>query len=362
MNTRKSIVLVLVAGLIFSAVMAPGLAAQNDKQEAKPQAGQRVFIPKEVKAILEEGLTSRQGRQDIPFNIFRTTFLPAQAAFYEVFFLKIKNGDLGYAPAVASQIPAVEAAAAPAPGKLKAVFNVFLQFRKLENGVPTQIVKEVYIPASVEADSEGYDPDKEDFYSIGYALFPGDYLMAIAVTSLDMKKVGTQYFEFTLPDPKTLTKELDITPIFLSKDQKDLAAPETVASLHKGFFMYSIRQITPNIDNTIGEGELLDVFYYIIGAQAIEPKQPNERPTWDIEVQYEVTKGKEPVIRFQPANYDNPLVSHPLPMKQTLIIKTGDQERTETKDLGPGSYTLNLKITDKISGNSCTKNFDFTVK
>jgi hypothetical protein len=363
MNTRKLIVPVLVAGLIFSAVLAPGLAAQKDKQEAKPQASQRVFIPKEIKAILEEGLTSRQGRQDIPFNIFRTTFLPAQTAFYEVFFLKIKNGDLGYAPAMPSQIPAVDAAAvAPATGKLKATFNVFLQFRKLENGVPTQIVKEVYIPASIEADSEGYDPNKEEFYSIGYALFPGNYLLAIAMTSLDQKKVGTQYFEFTLPDAKNLTKELDITPIFLSKDQKDLTTPETVASLHKGYFMYSVRQITPNLDNTIGVGEFLDVFYYVIGAQAIEPKQPTERPTWNIEVQYEVKKGQEPAIRFQPANYDNPLVSHPLPMKQTLIIKTGDQERTESKDLGAGNYTLNLKITDKISGNTCTKTFDFTVK
>jgi len=367
MKTRKLIIPALVAGFFVSAVLAPVSAIQKDKQEAKPaQAGQRVFIPKEIKAILEEGMASRQGRQDIPFNIFRTTFIPAQTAFYEVFFLKIKNGASGYAPAVAPAKPALDAAAAAAPAaaKLKASFNVFLQFRKLENNVPTQIVREVYIPASVEADSEGYDPNKEDFYSIGYALFPGNYLLAMAITSLDMKKVGTQYFEFALPDPKAITKELDITPIFLSKDQTDLPAPETVASLHKGYFMYSVRQITPNLENTIGVGEFLDVFYYIIGAQALEPKQPNERPTWNIEVQYEVNKGQEPAIRFQPAAYDNPLVSHPLPMKQTLLIKDkdGKEERTETKDLAAGNYTLILKITDKISGNTCTKNFDFTVK
>ena len=362
MNTRKLIVPVLLAGLLFSFVFAPGFARQKDKQEAKPTPGQRVFIPKEVKAILEEGLASRQARQDIPFNIYRTTFLPAQQAFYEIFFIKMKNADLGYAPAVAPQVPAVEAAAAPATPKLKASFYVFLQFRKLENNVPGQIVKEVYIPASLEADSEGYNPDKEEVYTIGYALFPGNYLLAMAVTSVDLKKVGTQYFEFSLPDPKTLTKELDATPIFLSKDQKDLTTPETIAAIHKGYFMYSVRQITPNFDNTIGVGEVLDVFYYVIGAQALEPKQPGERPTWNIEVQYEVKKGQEAAIRFQPANYDNPLVSHPLPMKQTLLIKQGDKERQEQRDLGAGNYTLNLKITDKITGNSCTKNFDFTVK
>ncbi len=366
MKTRKLIIPVLVAGFFLGAVLAPGLAAQKEKQETKPaQAGQRVIIPKDIKAILEEGLTSRRSRQEIPINIFRTTFLPAQTAFYEVFFMRIKNGDLGYAPAVPSQLPAVDAAvAAPATPKLKASFNVFLEFRKLENNVPTQIVREVYIPATVEAESEGYDPEKEEVYTIGYALFPGEYLLAMALTTLDQKKVGTQYFEFTIPDPKALTNELDITPIFLSKDQKDLSAPETVASLHKGYFMYSIRQITPNLDNTIAVGEFLDVFFYILGTQSLEPKQPNERPTWNIEVQYEVNKGPDPAIRFQLATYDNPLVSHPLPMKQTLLIKDkeGKEERTEVKDLEAGDYTLIIKITDKISGKSCTKNFDFHVK
>jgi hypothetical protein len=60
--------------------------------------------------------------------------------------------------------------------------------------------------------------------------------------------------------------------------------------------------------------------------------------------------------------YEAPLVSHPLPLKQTVQIKTGDQVRTEERDLAPGAYTLHLKITDKISGNACTKQYDFTVK
>lgn len=294
MSARKFIVHVLAAGLFFSFVLAPSFAAPQDKQEAKPPAGQRVFIPKEVKAVLEEGLATRQPRQDIPFTIFRTTFLPAQQAFYEVFFIKLKNGDLGYAPPAAP--PAAEAAAAPA-AKLKANCHIFLQFRKLENNAATQVVKEVYVPGNLEIDSEGYDPNKEDVYTIGYALFPGNYLLAMAVTSQDLKNIGTQYFEFSLPDPKALGKELDTSPLFLCKDVKDLSTSETVASIHRGYFMYTVRQITPNLDNTIAVGEVLDVFYYVLGAQALEPKQPGERPTWNIEVQYEVDKGKEPAIR-----------------------------------------------------------------
>lgn len=73
-------------------------------------------------------------------------------------------------------------------------------------------------------------------------------------------------------------------------------------------------------------------------------------------------KGEQAAIRFQPATYEAPLVSHALPTKQTLIHKQGDKETRETRDLAAGNYTLNLKITDKISGNTCTKKFDFTIK
>jgi hypothetical protein len=122
-------------------------------------------------------------------------------------------------------------------------------------------------------------------------------------------------------------------------------------------FRYSVLEIVPNIDHVFAAGDVLDVFFTIIGAQA----GPDNK--YSIEVVYDVTKGEEPAIKFQPAMYEAPLVSHPLPLKQTVQIKSGDAApRQETRDLVPGTYTLHLKITDKISGNSCVKQYDFTVK
>lgn len=368
MKSKRFIVPALLAGFVFGLLIAPNFAGAStlnaqDKQEKKEakQPPAKIYIPKEIRDIMLSGLPTRAARQDIPFSVFKTTFLPAQANFYVFFFLKIKNADLGFAPAapapiakdVVSDVPAVPAAAAT---KLTARFDVFLQFHKMENGAPAQIVKEVYVPTTMELDAAGYDPEKEDWYTVGYPLPAADYLAAVGIATNDKKKIGVQYHEFTLPDLKTL-KELDTTPIFFLKEYKELSQAETVAELHRQFMRYAILQITPNIENTVAVGDPLDLFFLILGAV------PNEKNAYDIECQYEVKQGDKDAVKFTPAKYDNPFVSQPLPLKQTLLTKDKDGKETQTvKDLGAGSYTFICKLTDKISGRTCTKTVDFTVK
>jgi len=350
---KKLIVPVILAGFVLGLAAAPGIAQQAPQPAPQKQQPVRVIIPKEVKDALNAGLSTRQCRQDIPFTIFKSTFLSAQQAFYLILFVKIKNADLGFAPAPPSQVADV---AAPAGNKLRATFDMFLDFSTIENGVPLPATKEVYVPVVMEQDAAGYDAEKEEWYSVGYALMPGDYLAGVAVTTHDLKKIGTQYYEFKLPDPKAFTKALETTPLFFVKDLKNVGQAEQRALLHRGMFRYSVLELVPNIDSVFTAGDMLDVFFIVIGAQA----SPDNK--YSIEVLYEVTKGTEPAIKFQPAAYDAPLISHPLPLKQTVQIKTGDQVKQEARDLAPGIYTLHLKITDKISGNNCTKQYDFTVK
>ena len=356
---KKLIVPVILAGFVLGLVAAPGGAQQAQQPAPQKQASTRVIIPKDVKDALNAGLPARQGRQDIPFTIFKSTYLPAQQAFYVVLFAKMKNADLGFVPAPPSQVADV---AAPAGSKLRATFDVFLDFHKIENGVPIPVTREVYVPVTLEQDAAGFDPAKEDWYSVGYALMPGDYVAGVAVSTHDLKKIGTQYYEFKIPDPKAFTNSLETTPLFFVKDLKNVGQAEQRSELHKGMFRYSVLEIIPNIDHVFVAGDLLDVFFTIIGAKTT----PDNK--YSIQVVYEVTKGEETAIKFQPAMYEAPLISHPLPLKQTVQIKTGDTVRQETRDLVPGSYTLHLKITDlttktdKDPGVSCTKQYDFTVK
>ncbi|MEW5902006.1 MAG: hypothetical protein AB1715_11135 [Acidobacteriota bacterium] len=365
MNVRKIVAPVLFVAMIFS-LMTSLSVAQQDKNKTKQQAKQqeKVFIPKEIKAVLLEGLASRQGRQDISVNVSQTIFLPAQQNFQIVFFLKIKNSDLGYAPAMlAAPEPAKpdkkgpqETPAQEPVAELQADFNVFLQFNRLDEAGAAEVYKEIYVPTSIKVLAAGFDLEKEDLYSVGYPLPTGHYLLAMALTSRDLQKIGTAYIEFTLPDPAQFSKTMDTTPIFFVKQWDQMESVEQRTVFHKGYFTYAVLKLTPNLDRVFTAGENLDVFFYIFGTQ------PNPDGKNDLEIDYEVKKGEETAIRWALQTSSSALISQPLPLKQTVKIKTEKEERTETRDLPAGSYTLFIKIVDKISQLTLTKTIDFEMK
>jgi hypothetical protein len=102
--------------------------------------------------------------------------------------------------------------------------------------------------------------------------------------------------------------------------------------------------------------DLCDRLKYIFGAQQ------NEQQQCAIEVSFGVKKGEEDAIRWAPQIYNMPLISQPLPMKQTVIITSGETKKTEERDLEPGKYTLVITIKDNISKNEVTKTVDIEVK
>jgi len=352
MKGKTLCILALISGLILAVLSPHSLSAQEQERTA-------VIIPEQVKAVFQEGMQARQPRTDIPFAITDTLYLPAQQNIHLVVFFKAKNADLGFAPP--DQVAAVVAEEEqPASPKLTAQCYVFLQFNKLENGTPGELAREVYVPMNLEADSASFDAEKEEIYTTGYPLPPGDYLLSMALANKDLSRIGTQYKEISLPDPLGFTDTIDTTPIFFAKSIKQVAAPETRAEVHKDFFAYSILQIDPNMEKTFSVGDNLDIFFFIFGAKA------NEQGQTDLKIHYQVFQGDELAINFQPQTYTAPLVSQQLPMKKTVLIKTtkGTEttEKTERRDLEPGTYTLAIDITDNISGQTLKKTIDFEIR
>jgi hypothetical protein len=360
MRMRKIAVLALLAGFLLS-VVPPSPAAQD--QTAPPQKKEeKVFIPKEVKTVMEAGLMNKQSRQDIPFTITGNLYLPAVGAFHSVFSLNIKNADLGFSPAPAATAETAkdkpaERKEAPAPAPdMQAKFDIFLQIRDIAGGLPGLLVREVYVPCQERVAAADYDPNKTETYFLWYPLPAGKYLTVMALTTPDLKKMGIQYFEFNLPDPASFTDKLDLTPIFSSKNIERMEAPETRPMLHKGFFTMAVLKITPNFNNVIAVKDNLDIFFYVFGAKL------NAEQKYALEMSFEVKKGEETAIRFAPAVFESPLVSLPLPMKYSVAKQTEAGEVREDKDLEPGQYILIIKILDKNSGNTLTKNVNFEVK
>lgn len=353
MNTKTLTCTILFAGLILSFVLAPALVAQEGQEKKQAEA---VYIPKEVKDVFKAGMSTREARLDIPFTVFKYLYLPARENMHVIFFFKVKNSDLGFTPltpAGGTPEAAEEQAAAP---KLQSKAHCFLQFNQQDGN----FVKEVYIPVQLEADASSYNPDEEGIYTTGYPMPPGKYLLSMAITSFELDKIGTQYFEFTIPNPATFTDSLDTTPIFFAKQLNRMSSAEMKAEIHKDYFTYAVLQITPNLDKVFRQGDNLDIFFFILGAQ------PNETNQYDIDANYSVMKEDEAIIKFAGTKYDAPIVSQPLPLKKTVVIQTqeGDQvsEKKETKDLDPGDYTLNIELKCNISGKTVTKSIDFTVE
>jgi hypothetical protein len=226
----------------------------------------------------------------------------------------------------------------------------------MENGVPTKTVREIYVPALLQADSATYDPEAEEWYSTGYPLPAGNYLLAMALSSPDLKKVGVGYFEFSLLNAASLQGTLETTPLFFVKKMDQMQAPETRTAVHKGCFMYSVLQIVPNVESIVAPGESIEILYYVFGAK------PNDQQKNDIEVAYEVKQADKTAIKWAVQTYDFALVSQPLPLKQTVLIKNDQGEKQETRDLAAGKYTLVIRIKDKIGGSTIEKTLDFEVK
>lgn len=358
MKLKNFNVILLIFGLSFGTIPIPNLNAQVQDPQKVAEELAREFIPAEILSIMKSGLETRTPNTAIPFDVFKLLYLPAQQNMYGIFFFKCKNSDLGFqginqpAAGEEKEVSSFEST----PTQLTSRNNIFLYFKQL-NG---DYEKQIYVPFNQKADGIAYEPEEEPYYSIGYPLPPGDYVLAMAIASSDQKKVGTQYFEFSLPNA-AITTEIDITPAFFVNQMNPMDAVEMQIMVHKGYFTYSTLQMEPNIEQIFSPGDNLDIFFYIFGCQT------NAEGLCDIEINYSISQGEEVAIRYATTPYEHPVVSQPLPMKKTVKITATDAEgneveKTETRNLEPGIYTFTIEIKDNLSGKSVTKSVEIEVR
>ncbi|MFQ6070632.1 MAG: hypothetical protein ACE5LC_08935 [Candidatus Aminicenantales bacterium] len=360
--TAYTILLGFALSLSFSqAVFSAQKKGQKKggKQEEKKE--EKIIIPPEIQSILKQGLDTREGYKDINCSITRNLILPGRNNVYSIFLFKIKNADLGFMPALVPPTEEQEEETQEAeaqPAQLQTALNFFLQFYTLKNKKPVSLHKEVWIPVFLQEEEDKYNPDKEELYTISYPLPPGDYLLAMAITSLRTQKIGTVYYEFSLPDLFAPFAKLNISPVIFARSVEEIPSPEMTAEVHRGFFNWSILKIKPVADNILSPKDQLEIFFFISGAQV---DQTTGRP--NLKITYEVLQEEKPAIRYEPILYASPFIEQPLRLEQTVIIKQDGKEiRRETRPLKPGEYTLSIKVMDKISGNSVAEKIPFEVK
>jgi hypothetical protein len=365
MKLRKQASLVVLSGLIFSLILSPSLIARGTKQEVQTDKSKQIIIPDAVKKIFEEGIPTRETKQDIPFTIIQHLCLPdfpIRSNLHNIVYFKVKNADLGFAPLTAGSEPEkkkseeeTQSIFQSTASRLRAQSHVFLQFNQLENNVVGEVAREVYIPVMMQVDGSSYEADKEELYTARNLMPPGNYLLSMAIASADLKRIGTQYLECSIPDESSFTASLETTPILFVSEMKQMPSRESKASVHKGSFTFIIYEMGLNLEKVFSSGDNLELFFYILGTQ------PGEGGQYGIEINYEVLKGEEVAIRYAPGTYTNPLVQQSLPLVQRVVIKSESGEKEEVRELEAGKHILSMKITDKVSGNSVEKKIEFEV-
>jgi hypothetical protein len=342
-----AVCLALLTAMMVSAQAASGI--QGRKEEAKPPA--KFMMPKEVAALIQEGLATRQGRQDIPFTLFKTLVLPAQNNnLFPVFFFKAKNGDLGYAPSASGS------------GEMETTLNAFFQFfqhdatgalKPFWGGKPLAVLKTA---------GEGYAPDAEDWYSFGLTMPAGTYTLALVLASPDMKKMSVGYSDVTLPGAESLQNTVWPTEPIIVKSIEQVE-PDQRPTIHHGNYLWGALQVVPNLACETASSENLEILFFVLGAAAKDPTAP--RAVNDLEVNFEVQSADgKPAIKWAPQSYESFFINQPLPLLQTLQTtdEKGTVVKTEKKPLPAGKYVLLCQVTDKVAGTKAETKVAFEVK
>lgn len=351
MKASKTIAAALALSVVFGLLAVSAQAAPGPQKSKTPPKATKASMPKEIAAVIQEGLATRQGRQDIPFSIFKTLILPAQQDnLYPVWFFKVKNGDLGYAPAASGS------------GEMEATVNAFFEFYQAD---AAGVLKPKFggkAQAQVKTDGKGYSADKEDWYSFGLAMPHGQYTMAFVLASADMKKLSVAYSDVTLPGSEATASALMPTDpvIILAMDQVE---PDQRPTIHRGCFTWGAAQVVTNAAAEVASGENLEILFFVLGAQVKDPAA--ERPALDLEVNFEVQgEDGKAAIKWAPQAYELYLVNQPLPLFQTLqtMDEKGTVTKTEKKPLPAGKYILAVNVLDKVSGKKGETKMPFSVK
>jgi hypothetical protein len=335
----------VISMLSVSAQAASGI--QGKGQEVKPPT--KSSMPKEVAALIQEGLVTRQGRQDIPFSLFKQLVLPAQGGnLYPVFFFKAKNGDLGYVPSASGS------------GERESTINVYFQFFQAGEATTVKPLFGGKSLAVLKSEDAGYDPEKEDWYSFGLAMPTGQYTLALVLATPDMKKMSVAYCDVSLPAAETYQAALWLTDPVIVKALEQVE-PDQRLTVHRGYLSWGAMKVVANMTGGTPSGENLEVLFFVLGAGVKDPAAV--RPTNDLEVNFEVQgEDGKAAIKWASAAYEAYFVNQTLPLVQTLQIKDDKGERVEKRPLPAGKYILLAHVTDKISGMKGETKVGFEVK
>ncbi|MDT5122825.1 MAG: hypothetical protein QOC96_2307 [Acidobacteriota bacterium] len=182
--------------------------------------------------------------------------------------------------------------------------------------------------------------ERKSAYQKAMLLSPGVYKVEVVVRDIKTGATGVRKVGFTVPkyDPKLLST----STLVLASKLETITNP----SLDTGSFMIGQTKVIPNLSGNFHRGQPVGLYMQVYN---VETDQTTLRPS--VDVQYVLTKDGKEVIK-QGEDWQG-LADNGQRLTLARMIDTGK--------LSVGQYKIEVRIRDRVSGQSLTQSGDFTV-
>jgi len=341
-----------VGALALVASLTPGAYAQNKAQE-QAQAQRKLSNDerREYTALNDLVDAVMAGKQPAPADVklkFQHHFLKSSDNVYVPYIIEVTGGTFSSFP-VAMYVRAVKTApAGAAPAAAKA------------GDKPADWpFADVYFLAETSVKTAGDVTE----VARALALTPGEYTLYIAMRERQPKdkkqgpaKAVVHTQSLSVPD---MNKALTTSSVILAKGLDP--APEQLTGqqqLEQPFTISGYR-VTPAFTPTIPQsGELLFVFFvYNEGVSA------SGKPDLDVEYNFYRAAEDKPFTKLATQSFNATTLPGQFDLNagHQVFVGQGIPLKSPQMTFAPGDYRLEIKITDKISSQTITRNVPFTV-
>ena len=346
MQIRRVVASCLVLGLFAAA--ADSLLAQRNNDNKQPQPPKRTEAEqKDIDALVKLVDAVAAGTQPAPSDISITWeanhFVKGQADTYIPYSLTIDRSKMnGAQAAYYVRVVHKNAAAAPAAGKG--------DNKNAAPRYPWDGVTFMEVPANGKV-------------SRAMALKAGEYDAFIVVKdkgttqrNAPAAKIGLLRKSITVPD-YTAAEKLTTSSVLLAANVEPVTAPLSPAEQEANPYVFGPMKITPSPDGKYTKSGELQVIFWIYGAKDAAAGKPDV--TVEFNFHQRLPEGEKYFNKTQPQTLNAQTLppefslaaGHQLP--GSLIIPLAS--------FPVGDYRLEIKVTDKASGQNLTENVNFSV-
>ncbi len=197
----------------------------------------------------------------------------------------------------------------------------------------------------------------------GLAVTGGEYELTIAVRERAAEKKGapapkTSILKKTITVPDFTTSELVTSSLMLIGKLEPVAAPPTAESLLDDPYAMGTSRMVPTTDTKIKKSGELNLVFFVYGTGLDAGGKPN------LTMEYSFYQ-KQPDGTDKYFNKTNPQDVNANTLPPTFNLANGSVipggVAVPVTSFPVGDYRLEVKITDKVSGKTLTKNLPFSV-